>query len=197
MCLALLLCLSCVTAAFAAEVEDATIDENAACSLTIWKYDFTNAMKDGVWNEDSFTSTGWRESYVEEVLGEAVRAGDDNGEPDNALGNGQNANGYAIKGVEFSYLRAADIVTYTESANDQHPDHNLTMVLYGFNKEKAADLLSAIGLADGADRYTNADATGKLSHDNYYYTSDVLNKAMADSLSANHHREGRAGNLYG
>lgn len=103
MCLALILCLSCASAAFAAEVADATINEDANCSLTIWKFDFTNARKDGVWDEDSFTSTGWRESYVEEVLGEAIRQGDSNGQPDNTLGNGQNANGYAIKGVEFSY----------------------------------------------------------------------------------------------
>ncbi len=185
LCLALILCLSCATAAFAAEVDDATIDETAPCSLTVWKFDFTNAMKDGVWNEDSFTSTGWRESYVEEVLGEAVRKGNSNDSPDNTLGNGQSANGYAIKGVEFSYLQVADIVTFTESANDQHPDHNLTMVLYGFDRTTSADLLSAIGLADGANRYTNADTTDKLDHANYYYTSDVLNKAMADSLNAN------------
>lgn len=185
LCLALMLCLSCASAVFAAEVADATIDEDALYSLTIWKFDFTNAMKDGVWNEDSFISTGWRESYVEEVLGEAVRKGDANGETDNPLGNGQNSNGYAIKGVEFSYLRVADIVTFTESANDQHPDYNLTQVLYGFDKVKAADLLKAIGLADGANRYVNADATDKLNHDNYYYTSDVLNKAMADALAAN------------
>ena len=138
-----------------------------------------------MWNEDSFISTGWRESYVEEVLGEAVRKGDANGETDNPLGNGQNSNGYAIKGVEFSYLRVADIVTFTESANDQHPDYNLTQVLYGFDKVKAADLLKAIGLVDGAGRYENADNTDKLSHSNYYYTSDTLNKAMADALAAN------------
>lgn len=185
LCLALLMCIGCALPAAAADVADATIHEDANCSLTIWKFDWTNALKDGVWNEDSFTSTGWRESYVEEVLGETVRKGDTNGSPDNALGNGQNANGYAIKGVEFSYLRVADIVTFTESANDQHPDYNQTMVLYGFDKVKAADLLSAIGLAGGGGRYTNADATDKLSHDNYYYTSDALNKAMSDSLSAN------------
>ena len=185
LCLALVMCLSCAGMAFAAEVDDATIHEDANCSLTIWKFDWTNALKDGVWNEDSFISTGWRESYVEEVLGEGVRQGDANGSPDNALGNGQNSNGYAIKGVEFSYLRVADIVTFTESANDQHPEYNQTMVLYGFNKVKAADLLSAIGLPDGAGRYENADNTDKLDHANYYYTSDTLNKAMADSLNAN------------
>ena len=73
LCLALVMCLSCAGMAFAAEVDDATIHEDANCSLTIWKFDWTNALKDGVWNEDSFISTGWRESYVEEVLGEGVR----------------------------------------------------------------------------------------------------------------------------
>ncbi len=184
-CLALMMLLTCIPAASAATVEDATIDTSTKASLTIWKYDFTNARKDGVWDEDSFISTGWRESYVEEVLGEAVREGDDNGSPDNTLGNGQNSNGYALKGVEFTILRVADIVTFTESANDQHPDYNLTQVLYGFDKTDSADLLSAIGLANGAGRYTNADGTDKLDSSKYYYVSDVLNKALADSLASN------------
>ncbi len=206
MCLALILCLSCASAAFAAEVDHATIDENAPCSLTIWKFDWTNALKDGVWNEDSFISTGWRESYVEEVLGETVREGDANSNPDHPLGNGQNSNGYALKGVEFTILRVADIVTFTESANDQHPDYNLTQVLYAFDKDAAADLLTAIGLADGAGRYENADVlnfetsaplapmdaaagvdTQAIAQvrNCWYYQSDVLNKALADSLNAN------------
>lgn len=181
----LVLLLSGIPTAFAADVADATIDTDASCSLTIFKYDWTNAVKDGVWNEDSFISTGWRESYVEDVLGNAVRQGDADGSTDNDLGNGQNANGYALKGVEFTTLKVADIVTFTESANDQHPDYNLTQVLYGFHKVNAADLLAAIGLADGAGRYTNADNTDKLSKDNYYYTSETLNKALAAALAAN------------
>ena len=200
MCLALMMVLTCVPAAFAAEVDDCLIDEDAKASLTIWKYDWTNAYKDGVWNEDSFISTGWRESYVEEVLGEAVREGDANGNPDNPLGNGQNSNGYAIKGVEFTILRVADIVTFSESANDQHPDYNLTQVLYGFDKVKAADLLAAIGLPNGEGRYVNADGMVErdselvplsvvegqsVESDCWYYQSDVLNKAMADALDAN------------
>ena len=181
----LVLLLSGIPTAFAADVADATIDTDASCSLTIFKYDWTNAVKDGVWNEDSFISTGWRESYVEDVLGNAVRQGDADGSTGNDLGNGQNSNGYALKGVEFTTLKVADIVTFTESANDQHPDYNLTQVLYGFHKVKAADLLAAIGLADGAGRYTNADNTDKLSKDNYYYTSETLNKALASALAAN------------
>ena len=181
----LVLLLSGIPTAFAADVSDATIDTDASCSLTIFKYDWTNAVKDGVWNEDSFISTGWRESYVEDVLGNAVRQGDADGSTGNDLGNGQNSNGYALKGVEFTTLKVADIVTFTESANDQHPDYNLTQVLYGFHKVNAADLLAAIGLADGEGRYTNADNTDKLSPDNYYYTSETLNKALAAALAAN------------
>lgn len=85
----------------------------------------------------------------------------------------------------FTYLKVADIVTFTESANDGHPDYNLTQVLYGFDKSASADLLAAIGLADGAGRYENADNTDKLDSANYYYTSNTLKKALADALAAN------------
>ena len=106
-CMALAMLLSCIPAVHAAEVPEATINMDANCSLTIWKYDWTNAVKDGVWNEDSFISTGWRESYVEDVLGDAVRDGDSNGSPDHSLGNGQTSNGYAIKGVGFTIALTA------------------------------------------------------------------------------------------
>ena len=182
LCLALLMCVTCAVPASAAEYKDATINVDAECSLTIWKFDWTNAVKDGVWNEDSFVSTGWRESYVEEVLGNTVRKGDSNGNPDNTLGNGQNSNGYAIKGVGFSIANVATITTFTESENDQHPDYNLTKVLYAFNKAETADLLKAIGLGDGKDRYENADY---LDNNCWFYESDVLNKALAASLAEN------------
>lgn len=42
LCLALMLVLTCIPAALAADAEDCTIDENAKASLTIWKYDWTN-----------------------------------------------------------------------------------------------------------------------------------------------------------
>ena len=182
LCLALLMCVTCAVPASAAEYKDATINVDAECSLTIWKFDWTNAVKDGVWNEDSFVSTGWRESYVEEVLGNTVRKGDSNGNPDNTLGNGQNSNGYAIKGVGFSIANVATITTFTESENDQHPDYNLTKVLYAFNKSETADLLKAIGLGNGNGRYENADY---LNSNCWFYESDVLNKALATSLAEN------------
>ena len=182
LCLALLMCVTCAVPASAAEYKDATINVDAACSLTIWKFDWTNAVKDGVWNEDSFVSTGWRESYVEEVLGNTVRKGDSNGDPDNTLGNVQNSNGYAIKGVGFSIANVATITTFTESENDQHPDYNLTKVLYAFNKNETKDLLLAIGLGNGKDRYENADY---LDNNYWFYESDVLNKALATALAEN------------
>ena len=187
-CLALMMVLTCVPAAFAAEVKDATIDEDANCSLTIWKYDWTNAVKDGVWNEDSFVSTGWRESYVEDVLGGGLRQGDTNGSSDHSLGNGQTSNGYAIKGVGFSIANVATPVTFSESEDDKHPDYNLTKVLYAFNKIESADLLAAIGLANGRGRYENADvlnATMNNPDGHWFYESDVLNNALATALAEN------------
>ena len=168
----LVLLLSGVPAAFADEAK--TIDQDAACSLTIWKFDYTNAKKDGVWDEDAFPSTCWQESYVENTLVNTNRKGDTDGQNGNALGNGQASKGYAIAGVEFTYLKAADIVTFENQGT--------TQVLYGFHKTDAANLLKAIGLENGANRCTEADS---LDADRYFYTSDTLNKALAQSLEAN------------
>ena len=168
----LVLLLSSVPAVFADEAK--TIDQDAACSLTIWKFDYTNAKKDGVWDEDAFPSTGWQESYVENTLVNTNRKGDTDGQNGNALGNGQTSKGYAIAGVEFTYLKAADIVTFENQGT--------TQVLYGFHKTDAADLLKAIGLESGANRCAEADS---LDADRYFYTSDTLNKALAQSLEAN------------
>ena len=171
--LCLVLLLSSIPAVFADEA-DTTIDQDAACSLTIWKFDYTNAKKDGVWDEDAFPSTGWQESYVENALVNTNRKGDTEGQNGNALGNGQTSKGYAIAGVEFTYQKVADIVTFENQGTAQ--------VLYGFHKTDAASLLKAIGLENGADRCTEADS---LDENRYFYASDTLNKALAQSLEAN------------
>lgn len=168
----LVLLLSSVPAVFADEAK--TIDQDAACSLTVWKFDYTNAKKDGVWDEDAFPSTGWQESYVENALVNTNRKGDTDGQNGNTLGNGQTSKGYAIAGVEFTYLKVADIVTFENQGTIQ--------VLYGFHKTDAADLLKAIGMESGANRCAEADS---LDADRYFYTSDTLNKALAQSLEAN------------
>ncbi len=181
--LSLMLILSFPVGASAAEPEDpaefATIDENRTGSLTIYKYDLTNAEKDGVW-DSSYVSTGrYDEEGVNNILGGAVRAGDTDNHSD--LGNGEVSYGYAIKGVEFTYLRVADIVQFSESEADGRTDNHVE-VLYGINKVKGADFLRALGLENGASRYTNADA---LNEAQYFYQSDVLIDALAAGLEAN------------
>ena len=183
MLLALTLCLSFPVSASAVEPNDPAegvlIDEDATGSLTIYKYDLTNAEKDGVW-ASSYVSTGvYDESGVNNILGGAVRAGDTDNQTD--LGNGEVSYGYAIKGVEFSYLKVADIVQFTESEKDnQTTDH--VEVLYGIDKVKGADFLKALGLENGVKRYTNAD---HLNANQYFYQSDVLIDALAAGLEAN------------
>ena len=176
--LALVLCLSCVPAAFAATVDDATIDTSRTGSMTIYKYDLTNAEKDGVW-DSSYVSTGvYDQAGVVDILG-GKRDGDSDNQSD--LGNGQQSYGYAIKGVEFSYLKIADIVQFSESTADNRTDNHVE-VLYGIDKVLGADFLRALGMENGAKRYTNAD---KLDASKYFYQSDVLIDALAAGLDAN------------
>ena len=178
MCLSVIMIFSCIPAAFAADVANATIDEAAKGSLTLYKYDLTNAEKDGVW-DSSYVSTGVYDENVNKTLGEAVRAGDDNTQSD--LGNGEASYGYAVKGVEFTYLKVADIVQFTESERDG-VTYNHVEVLYGIDKTVGADLLNALGLQGGDKRYTNAD---QLDENKYFYQSDVLIDALAQGLETN------------
>ncbi len=141
-------------AARAAETADATIDASAKASLSLYKYDWTNASNDGVW-DDSYVSTGVYDQDVNDALG-------------------SDGNSYAVEGVEFSYLKVADIVTYSATGT--------VTVLYGMDKTASADLLKAIGLENGKDAY--APAAGKLDSGNYYYESNTLVNALRAALAA-------------
>ena len=169
--LALTMLLCFPVAVSAAELEDAPIDESRTGSLTIYKYDLTNAEKDGVW-DSSYVSTGvFDQTGVNDVLGGSGAA----------LGNGETGYGYAIKGVEFSYVKVADIVTFSESEVDSRTDSHVE-VLYAIDKTKGADFLKVLNLTDGKDRYTNADT---LDSTKYFYQSDVLIDALAAALESN------------
>ena len=169
--MALTLLLSFPVAVSAAELEDAPIDESRTGSLTIYKNDMTNAEKDGVW-DSSYVSTGvFDQTGVNDVLGGG----------ESALGNGEAGYGYAIKGVEFSYVQVADIVQFSESENDSRTDSHVE-VLYAIDKTKGADFLKALGLENGLNRYTNAD---QLDSSKYFYQSDVLIDALAAALESN------------
>ena len=178
MCLAVIMMLSCIPAVYAADVANATIDPDAKGSLTLFKYDLTNAEKDGVW-DSSYVSTGVYDENVNKTLGDAIRAGDNDNSSD--LGNDDVSYGYAVKGVEFTYLKVAEIVQFTESEKDG-VTYNHVEVLYGIDKNIGADLLNALGLPKGAERYTNAD---QLDNTKYFYQSDVLIDALELALQTN------------
>ena len=158
LCLALVLCFGSTISVSAAEVAGATIDETQKGSLTIFKYDLTNSENDGVW-DSSYVSTGVAdESGVNETM-----------------------KNYALEGVEFSFVKVADIVQFTESTADTRTDSHVE-VLYAIDKVQGADFLKALGLENGAQRYTNADA---LDADKYFYQTDVLIQALSTALIAN------------
>lgn len=171
LCLALTLALSCVPAAFAAEWDTAPIDEARKGSFTIYKYDLSNAEKDGVW-DSSYVSTGvMDQAGVNDVLGKG----------ESSLGNGETGYGYAIPGVEFTYLRLADMVQFSESQGDEKTESHVE-VLYAIDKSRGADFLRAVNLAEGKDRYVQADT---LDETKYFYQSDVLIDALAAALKSN------------
>ena len=174
--LALTLILTVPIGVSAMEADDTIIDEYTTGSLTIYKIDITNAEKDGVW-DSSYNSTGVYDQSVYDTLIGANRAGDKDDTSD--LGNGGTSHGYAIAGVEFSYLRIADLTQYTETAQD---GSTKVQLLYGIDKTKGADFLKALNLADGKSRYENAD---NLDETKYFYQSDVLIDALSAALTAN------------
>ena len=170
--LAVMMALSLPFSVSAAALDDGTtIDESRTGSLTIYKYDLTGAEKDGVW-DSSYVSTGvYDENGVNNVLGGNA----------STLGNGETGYGYAINGVEFSFVKVADIVQFSESEADNRTDGHVE-VLYAVDKAKGADFLKSLGLTDGKSRYENADA---LDESKYFYQSDVLISALSSGLTAN------------
>ena len=171
--LALTLLLSFPVAASAVELANVPIiDESKTGSLTIYKYDLTNAEKDGVWDSSYVSAGTYDEAGVNNVLG---------GNASSTLGNGETGYGYAIKGVEFTYVKVADIFQYGETESDNRTDAHVE-ILYVVDKTNGADFLAALGLADGKNRYENADA---LDESKYFYQSDVLISALSSGLTAN------------
>lgn len=154
--------ISLMAPALAAPVAEATIDTSKTGSITLYKYDYTNSYKDGVW-DDSYDSTGVEDKDgVNNVLG---------GSPSHTLGNGQTSNGYAIAGVEFTYLMVGELYTYSEvDANGVAQ----VALLYGFAADD--ELLNILNL-DANDAYTVIGSKN-------YYESDTLVAAMNAALAA-------------
>ena len=145
--MAVVMALGLITIAFA----EPTIDPAKKASLSIYKYDITTAGKDGAWDAESYVSTGLHDDAVIDKLSK-----------------------YVIQGVEFTYLRVADITMNNELVDGQRQ----VGVLYGFdNSDRSSAVLSAIGL-------TAADAH-KTDNGINYFTSDMLNNKLSVALAAN------------
>ena len=146
-----LMALGLMTTAFAATDSAPIIAPGKKASLSIYKYDITKASNDGAWDAESYVSTGLHDDAVIDRLSK-----------------------YAIQGVEFTYLRVADV-----TMNNEVVDGRRTVgVLYGFDtSDRSNAVLSTIGL-------TNADAH-KTEGGVNYYTSDALNNKLAAALTAN------------
>ena len=145
--MAVVMALSLITTAFA----EPTIDPSKKASLSIYKYDITKASNDGAWDAESYVSAGLRDDAVIDKLSK-----------------------YAIQGVEFTYLRIADITMNNEAVEGQRQ----VGVLYGFDSSgRSTAVLSAIGLT-AADAHKTAGGIN-------YFTSDVLNNKLATALAAN------------
>ena len=149
--MAALMVIGLMTTAFAATGSAPTIDPTKKASLRIYKYDITTASAEGAWDAESYVSTGLHDDAVIDKLSK-----------------------YAIQGVEFTYLRVADITMNNEVVDGQRK----VSVLYGFDSsDRSNAVLSAIGL-------TNADAH-KTEGGINYFTSDMLNNKLSAALAAN------------
>ena len=140
-----------MTTAFAATDSAPIIDPRKKASLSIYKYDITKAGTEGAWDAESYVSTGLHDDAVVDKLAK-----------------------YAIQGVEFTYLRVANIAMNNEVVDGQRQ----VGVLYGFDSsDRSTDVLPAIGL-------TAADAHKSEGGINYF-TSDMLNNKLTAALAAN------------
>ena len=146
----------------AADAATATIDTSRTTSLTLYKYDLTGAENDGVWDSQSYVSTGLADEQVNTALSQ-----------------------YAIQGVEFTYRKLADLGIYKGTAADGHQE---TVPLYAFTEntktgsKETIDFLSALGLTTN-DAY-RTDHNGKQNRV-WYFKSDTLIEALDHALTTN------------
>lgn len=151
LCLAFVMMLSIIPTAFAASSTTATIDTSRKASLDLYKYDFTSANEAGVLQWDSYVSDGKQNSAAESSLTK-----------------------YALQGVVFTYVKVADITTYSKNEGGAYNN----AVLYSFPKgDKTNTFLSDIGLSI-SDAYSSDTTTVS-------FTSDKLIKALGEKLDAN------------
>ena len=131
-----IMCISTAVTAFAAEND--MIDSTQKGSVTVHKYDMTAAKNDGV-DLEVFNATGEKDDAAQAALSK-----------------------YGIKGVEFTYLKVSDIVTYSESGDIR--------VIYGIEPE----LRQMLNL--------EASDAVKTVSDTYFYSMQELNDGISELL---------------
>ena len=117
------------------------VDTSKTGSITIHKYDMTAAKQAGV-NTSQFTPTGKQDAAAEAALEK-----------------------YAIKGVEFSYLRVGDV--------EQQSENGKIQMIY----ELPITIQQILGL-------TSSDAA-KTEGSKTYFTSQQINEKLAKALEDN------------
>lgn len=146
----------------AADEASATIDTSRAASLTLYKYDMTSAEADGTWTTSSYVSTGLQDESVNTALAE-----------------------YAIQGVEFSYVKLADLSIYKGVSSDGQQE---TIPLYAFTENtktgsaETTEFLAALDLTTDDAYRTDHDSNQNRV---WYFESDTLIDALSASLEAN------------
>ena len=146
----------------AADAATVTIDTSRSTSLTLYKYDLTGAENAGVWDSQSYVSTGIADEQVNTALSQ-----------------------YAIQGVEFTYHKLADLSIYKGTAADGHQE---TVPLYAFTEntksgsKETIDFLSALGLTTNDAYRTDHDGNQNRV---WYFKSDVLIEALDHALTTN------------
>lgn len=149
---ALMLALACIfSLSITAFADDAIIDYTKTGTLNIYKYDLTSAAEDGAWTSSSFVASGEFDQSVIDAMAS-----------------------YAVQGVEFSYIRLADVENLEIQENGGHE----SVMAYGFaENDTSAEFLEALGL-DYTDAYHKIDST-------HYFVADTISTALAEVLAAN------------
>ena len=152
------------------------IDKDAKGSITIHKYDTTSAAEDGItfnYSDTDHDSDG-TDSTLTTSDGKTVNitsTGKENSDAEDALKE------YAIKGVEFTYLRVGDVKTLSD-VNEDEVNGDVELI-YGVDTE----LMDILGLKpyDAATKGKDFVAVTVINGVNYF-TSQQINDAMKAAL---------------
>lgn len=132
------------------------IDMSRKGSLSIYKYDITSAVQDGAYEEGRYEANGEANSTLESELAR-----------------------YAIKGVEFTYLRVGDVETCSAAEDTE----NFVELVY----EIPTDLADILGLksGDAIDMSASAGVSNPCSNTGIgHYTSQQINDALKNLLES-------------